>query len=213
MRGEAIRRRATSGTRLGVSLTVVCLVAVALGFLVTGPVAPLLSRDLDAPARDYFLAHAPAGVSVLRCVGALGNPVVAASIVGVVCTIIGARTRRWAPLWAGAAAWLGAIVITVVVRWATSRTGRYGPIDGFPSGHAVIAASVFGTLVLLAAASALPRCWKRLVVVVGASAPVAVAWSRVALLDHVPSDVIGGVLLGATWSVAVVLAFPAPRPS
>ena len=73
------------------------------------------------------------------------------------------------------------------------------------------AASVFGTLALLAAGSSLPRYSKRLVVVLGVTLPVAVAWSRLALLDHVPSDVIGGVLLGAAWAATVVRAIRAPR--
>ena len=68
------------------------------------------------------------------------------------------------------------------------------------------AASVFGTLALLAAGSELPRSLKRLVIVLGVAVPVAVAWSRLALLDHVPSDVIGGVLLGALWAAAVACA-------
>jgi membrane-associated phospholipid phosphatase len=70
---------------------------------------------------------------------------------------------------------------------------------------------VFGTLALLAAGSELPRPLKRLLIVLGVAVPVAVAWSRLALLDHVPSDVIGGVLLGAVWAAAVVRAVRAPR--
>jgi len=181
---------------------------VALGLLVTGPVAPFLHRNLDAPSTSFFLAHAPAGASVLARVGALGHPIVAASIAIAVCTIVRVRTHGWAPLPAVPAALFGAMVITGVVRWASSRSNGYGPIDGFPSGHTLIATSVFGTFALLAAGSALPRCWKRLVVVVGFSVPVAVAWSRLALLYHVPSDVIGGVLLGTAWAAVVVLVIP-----
>ena len=183
----------------------------ALALLVTGPLAPVLSRDLDAPGSSFFVAQAPAGASVFRNVGALGDPVVAGTIVIALCTIVGVRAHTWAPLFAGAAALLGAIVITSVVRLATSRSSGYGPIDGFPSGHAMAAASVFGTLALLAAGSSLPRGLKRLVVVLGVAVPVGVAWSRLALLDHVPSDVIGGVLLGAAWAAAVVHAIRAPR--
>jgi membrane-associated phospholipid phosphatase len=205
--------RAYIGTRLAASLMVVGLIAVALALLVTGPLAPVLNRDLDAPGNSFFLAQAPGGASVLlfRSVGALGDPAVAGCIVLALCTIVGVRAHTWAPLSAGAAALLGAIVITSVVRQAASRSGGYGPIDGFPSGHAMAAASVFGTLALLAAGSELPRSWKRLVVVLGIALPVAVAWSRLALLDHVPSDVIGGVLLGAAWAAAVVRAIRGPR--
>jgi membrane-associated phospholipid phosphatase len=205
--------RAYIGTRLAAALLVVGLTAVVLALLVTGPLAPVLSRDLDAPGNSFFLAQAPAGasVSLLRSVGALGDPVVAGCIVLVFCTIVGVRARTWAPLFAGAAALLGAIVITSVVRQATSRSGGYGPIDGFPSGHTMAAASVFGTLAFLAAGSELRRSLKRLVVVLCVALPVAVAWSRLALLDHVPSDVIGGVVLGTAWAAAVVRAIRGPR--
>jgi membrane-associated phospholipid phosphatase len=207
--GEPSLRRAYIGTRLAASLIVVGLAAVALALLVTGPLAPLLSRDLDGPGSSFF-AQAPFGASLFRRVGALGDPAVAGSIMIVVGTVVGVRAHRWAPLSAGVAALLGAIVITSVVRQATTRSAGYGPIGGFPSGHVMAAASVFGTLALLAVGSELPRSVKRLVVVLGVAVPLAVAWSRLALLDHVPSDVIGGVLLGAAWAVAVVRAIRVP---
>jgi len=207
--GEPSLRRAYIGTRLAASLIVVGLAAVALALLVTGPLAPLLSRDLDGPGSSFF-AQAPFGASLFRRVGALGDPAVAGSIMIVVGTVVGVRAHRWAPLSAGVAALLGAIVITSVVRQATTRSAGYGPIGGFPSGHVMAAASVFGTLALLAVGSELPRSVKRLVVVLGVAIPVAVAWSRLALRDHVPSDVIGGVLLGAAWAVAVVRAIRVP---
>ena len=207
--GEPSLRRAYIGTRLAVSLIVVGLAAVALALLVTGPLAPLLSRDLDGPGSSFF-AQAPFGASLFRRVGALGDPAVAGSIMIVVGTVVGVRAHRWAPLSAGVAALLGAIVITSVVRQATTRSAGYGPIGGFPSGHVMAAASVFGTLALLAVGSELPRSVKWLVVVLGVAVPLAVAWSRLALLDHVPSDVIGGVLLGAAWAAAVVRAIRVP---
>jgi undecaprenyl-diphosphatase len=211
LNGERLLRRANVATRLAASLIVISLAAVALALLVTGPLAPFLSRDLDAPASSFFLAQAPAAATLCRVVGALGNPAVVASIVIAGCTMIGLRAHTWVPFSAGATALLGAVVITSVVRLATSRSANYGPVEGFPSGHVMTATSVFGTLALLAAVSALPRCLKRLVVALAIVVPVAVAWSRLANLDHVPSDVIGAALLGAAWATAVVLAIRAPR--
>jgi undecaprenyl-diphosphatase len=204
-------RRANVGTRLAASLIAISLAAVALALLVTGPLAPFVSRDLDAPGSSFFLAQTPAAASLYRAVGALGNPAVAASILIACCTTIGLRTHTWVPFWAGTAALLGAVVITSVVRAAASRSANYGPVEGFPSGHVMTATSVFGTLALLAAVSALPRCLKRLLGALAIAVPAAVAWSRLAILDHVPSDVIGGVLLGAAWAASVVLAIRAPR--
>ena len=89
---ESSLRRANVGTRLGTSLIVVGL-AVALALLVTGPLAPILRRDLDAPGSSFFIAQAPAGARVFRNVGALGDPAVAGTIVIALCTIVGVRAR------------------------------------------------------------------------------------------------------------------------
>jgi undecaprenyl-diphosphatase len=204
--------RAHVGARLAASLIIVGVAAVALALLVTGPLAQVLGRDLDAPGSNYFFAQAPAGARLFRSVDALGDPEVAGCIMIAICTVVGVCAHTWAPLCAGAAALLGAIVITSVVRLSTSRSGGYGygPPGGFPSGHTMAAASVFGTLALLAAGSALPRWLKWPVVLLGAAVPLAVAWSRLALLAHVPSDVIGGVLLGGVWAAAVVRAIRVP---
>ena len=87
-------RRADIGTRLATSLIIVGLAAVALALLVTGPLAPVLSRDLDGPGSSFFFAQAPFGASVFRRVGALGDPAVAGSIVIALCTIVGVRATR-----------------------------------------------------------------------------------------------------------------------
>jgi undecaprenyl-diphosphatase len=201
------------GMRLASALLVVGVIAVAVALVVTGPMAPLLSRELDAPGSSFFQSHAPPDARLLRSMSALGDPAVAGTIVLALCTIIGASTHTWLPMCAAATAWLGALVITSVVRLVTARSNAYGPSGGFPSGHALIAASVFGTLAALAVQSGLPRPVKAVVVMLGLAVPVAVAWARLALLAHVPSDVIGGALLGATWAAAVVLAVRRPNVS
>jgi membrane-associated phospholipid phosphatase len=189
-----------------VAFHVVVVGAVAVALVVTGPTAPFLSRELDAPAKRFFLSHAPSDVTLLRSVSALGNPAVAGTIVLVVGTIVGVSAHTWIPMCAAATAWLGALVITNVVRFTTARSSAYGPSQGFPSGHALIAASVFGTLAALAVRSDLPRRVKAVAAILGLAVPLAVAGARLVLLAHVPSDVIGGALLGATWAAAVVLA-------
>jgi undecaprenyl-diphosphatase len=196
---------------LALALLVVGAAAVVLSLLVTGPLAPFLNREVDAPASRYFLSHPPAGASVFRSVSELGSPAAAGTIVMACCTIIAVCTRAWVPMCLGAAAWAGALVIAVVARLVTSRWHIYGPARGFPSGHALIAASVFGILAVLAARSPLPRHIKVPLVVLGVTVPLAVAWSRLVLLAHPPSDVIGGGLLGAAWAAAVVLAVGVPR--
>jgi membrane-associated phospholipid phosphatase len=204
--GASLSRHAQVSTRLVASLLLVTLASVALAMLVTGPAAPYVSRHIDAPGSSFFVVRAPDGVRLFRSVSALGAPAVAGGIVIALCLLFGARTRTWLPLWAGVTAFVGAVEITVVVRLATTRPSQYGPADGFPSGHTMIAAGVFGTLAVLVARSCLPPWRKRLLGGVFVATPVAVAWARLALLQHVPSDVIGGVVLGGAWTLAVAIA-------
>ncbi len=70
----------------------------------------------------------------------------------------------------------------------------------WPSGHSTAATA----LVLCAVLVAPPR-WRRLVAVLGAVFVVAVSVSLLVLAWHMPSDVIGGILLAALW-MALALA-------
>ncbi len=78
---------------------------------------------------------------------------------------------------------------------------RLRSFDSFPSGHALAAAVLAGILLAIW----LPRCrrrWQRALAVAPAVAwPVLVSAARVYLGRHYPTDVLGGVLLGAAWAL------------
>lgn len=76
----------------------------------------------------------------------------------------------------------------------------------FPSGHAVAASALYITLALIAAQGERRQRPRRIVVGIGVSIAVLVAWSRVYLGVHYFSDVLGGLLLGAAGSIAAALA-------
>jgi undecaprenyl-diphosphatase len=77
----------------------------------------------------------------------------------------------------------------------------------FPSGHSAFAGVFFGMLALLIARGTPERpAWFRVVGVLACLVlAVLVAASRVWVGVHYPSDVIGGLLVGAGWAVAAWL--------
>ncbi|GAC1366497.1 MAG: hypothetical protein NVSMB32_10850 [Actinomycetota bacterium] len=76
-----------------------------------------------------------------------------------------------------------------------SPTGRAPKTSSFPSGHAA-SATAFATAASLG--------WPALTIPLGAAA-LAVSWSRVVSIRHFPSDVAGGVAVGALCGVATDL--------
>ena len=75
-------------------------------------------------------------------------------------------------------------------------------VESYPSGHVVYATTVFGLLAWLAW-----RHGRRDVAVVLAGLVVAMGPARVLNSAHLPSDVIGGYLLGSAWLLLVLTAY------
>jgi membrane-associated phospholipid phosphatase len=76
---------------------------------------------------------------------------------------------------------------------------RKEPGSSYPSGHATTAVAFYGTWLWLASHSALPEPLKTLLVAALAVWIVGICWSRIALGAHYPTDVLGGVLIGAAF--------------
>jgi undecaprenyl-diphosphatase len=72
----------------------------------------------------------------------------------------------------------------------------------FPSEHTTQAAAVYLTIAIMLSKD-LNRGWRELVIVVAVAIALAVAWSRVYLGVHYPTDVIAGLLLGWSWALLV----------
>jgi undecaprenyl-diphosphatase len=75
----------------------------------------------------------------------------------------------------------------------------------FPSGHAAASTALFLTLALLAAQGERRTGPRRVIIAAGLGIALMVAWSRVYIGVHYFSDVIGGMLLGATGTEAALL--------
>lgn len=173
---------------------------VALLGLVVGRWPPLVAWDaaMSARARGYGHQH-PGWVATLRVVTDIGATVPFLAV-GAVLTVALLLLRRYAD-----AAVTGCVTAVVPLTWAAAHAWLYRPrpLDGFvvplsngyPSGHTsnATALALLGVLLLW------PRLRRagRLVAVVAAVLLAGfVGLTRVALLAHWPSDVLGGWLLG-----------------
>ena len=72
----------------------------------------------------------------------------------------------------------------------------------FPSEHTTQAAAVYLTIAIMLSAG-LTRGWREAAIVLGIVIALAVAWSRVYLGVHYPTDVAAGLLLGWSWALLV----------
>ena len=72
----------------------------------------------------------------------------------------------------------------------------------FPSEHTTQAAAVYLTIAIMLS-KGLDRRWRELVIALAILIALAVAWSRVYLAVHYPTDVIAGLLLGWGWALLV----------
>ena len=82
------------------------------------------------------------------------------------------------------------------------------PTDfSFPSGHALFSLTFVITAIVLAWESR----WRWAVVLVGGSFAIAIAWTRLYLGVHYPSDILGGWSIAIAWTMSLGRLFGLPR--
>ena len=72
----------------------------------------------------------------------------------------------------------------------------------FPSEHTTQAAAIYLTIAIMLS-KGLTRGWREAAIVLAVLIALAVAWSRVYLGVHYPTDVTAGLLLGWSWALLV----------
>jgi undecaprenyl-diphosphatase len=186
----------------------------AIAFLVLARVvAADATRELDVVVLQWLSEHrSPLLTSVFRAATFLGSwPFVSGATLALcVAGVVRGRLRQTVTF---ALAVLGIPLLVVLLKPLYSRP-RPDVVDhldfvdsaSFPSGHAIAGAIFFGTVALITARGA-PHDTARVLITIGASIAIAlVGLSRMYLGVHYPSDVLGGVLVGTTWSLLVLLA-------
>ncbi|MGZ8458438.1 MAG: phosphatase PAP2 family protein [Gemmatirosa sp.] len=145
----------------------------------------------------------------------LGTGTVVVTIAGVAALFLALTRQRTAAallLWST----IGAILLNNVLKAAFVRPrpelftwGTHVRTTSFPSGHAMSAAAIYGTVAFLAARLARTRRARLAIHAVAALIIVVVAASRVYLGVHYPTDVAAGLLVGLAWAAFCAAALEA----
>jgi undecaprenyl-diphosphatase len=176
---------------------------------------PVLDVDNDTATSLHTVAVGhPAFTSSMKAVSLVGSPTGWWIVLGAVCAwLLYRRSYRLAAflLVTALGSWLLNNLIKVTVGRARPRLPE--PVASahgmsFPSGHAQAATVACGILIVIFRPSV--RRGRRWWLVVAATLVVAlIGFSRIALGVHYVSDVLGGVIIGAAWLLAMTAAFSA----
>lgn len=215
-----------SERRLGVraALAIVALVLVAVPFTVVAVLAartssPLahLDNTIENSVHVYALDHS-GFTGAMRVVSTVGAPIVWWFVLGPIFVWqFAVRQYRRAAFVAVTA--LGSALLNLLLKSAIDRDRPelLEPLSrargsSFPSSHTQAAVVGFGIVVVI--------CWPlvaargRVLLCAGATLGVAlIGFSRIALGVHYLSDIVGAILIGAAWVLAMTAAFVAWRTS
>jgi membrane-associated phospholipid phosphatase len=211
--------RRTAARTLAATWAAVVVVALALGWLITGPLAPVVEPRDDRLARWLASHRTP----VLDAAAAAGSHV-ADTIVGVglalVVALVAARARRsWRPVVYFTVLVVGYLALYLLVTHLVPRERPpveildpgLVPDHSYPSGHMATAILVYGGIALWVGwVRPEWRRWAWPLFVV----PLVVAPSRLYQGAHHLTDVLASLVLATVWLVGVsrVLLVPATAP-
>ena len=143
---------------------------------------------------------------------ALGGMGVVGLVTGVICLYM-ALSRRWSTLWLLLIVVAGSLLFNQLLKAGFNRPrpdlvphGMVVYQASFPSGHAMLAASIYLTLGTLLARMQKQRFQAVLIMGTAILVTVLVGISRVYLAVHWPSDVLAGWVAGSIWATACWLA-------
>jgi undecaprenyl-diphosphatase len=181
-----------------------------MGVVVVHVWAGTVRRGVDVPLNRYFFHHRDRHLTALfRLVSLAGEESVTLAATVVAGLAWGRWRRSWLPFPALAVAFGGGTVIAAAVKVAVGRGRPAGAPFlalshlGFPSGHATVAAALYGTWAVLIARSPIRPRVRALSVAGLAGLALAVAFSRLYLGRHYLTDVVAGVVLGGIWAWSV----------
>ncbi len=194
----------TTGWRSAMLVTLVVvfiLLGWGIGALVTSSLTP---ADLDA-VRDVASDRTAAATVLAHIFSWIGSGFVVFPV-ALACCVTWYRRRQWASALAVAISTVGAQVIIDLDKLLV---GRHRPplqhldrVTGhsFPSGHTAQTAALCAVVVIEVFLRRGPRPSLFAALAAGGLLVACVAFSRVYLAVHYPSDVVAGAVLGVGWS-------------
>jgi undecaprenyl-diphosphatase len=171
------------------------------------------AQRLDVAALRWLATHrTPALTQFFLAITALGSWLFVTMLTLILCVaglFVGAR--RAAATLLIAVLGIPPLVVLLKPLYGRPRPDAVAHLDfvdsaSFPSGHALAAAIFFGSSALIAVQRTTSDLRRVLITACAGLLIVLVGLSRVYLGVHYSSDVLGGVLVGTSWSLFVLLA-------
>ncbi|GAC1517256.1 MAG: hypothetical protein NVS1B4_16790 [Gemmatimonadaceae bacterium] len=193
------------------------MVAAALGIFAFAIIASWVdlgaTQQVDERVLGWMGAHqTPWAGTVMLEITLLGTGLVVAVIVGVAATFLWLCAHRPAALLLLVATG-GGILLNSLLKLAFDRprphlfaSGAHAFSSSFPSGHAMSATIVYGTVAYLASRLQRTAGARVVTLIVAAVLVLLICFSRVYLGVHYPSDVIAGVAVGVGWAAFCMAA-------
>lgn len=212
-----IKRTSDLASALGLVLIIGFLVAAATAWFFTALAATIQSGatlTLDTSILQWMAVHqshlATAAALEITALGTGGVVIMMAVIAGLFLWLTGQHRSAALLL----VATIGGLALNLTLKlhyhrprpqifaWDTTAVG-----SSFPSGHAMNAVIVYGTIAYLAARLTRRLPARVITQVLAAIVVVAICTSRLYLGVHYPSDVLGGGIIGAAWAIFCAAAF------
>jgi membrane-associated phospholipid phosphatase len=178
----------------------VCLLTLGafLGLGVTAFATGLLPGDLDV--RQALLErNSHLSYQFARVVNEAGTWHVSLPVMLLLFALSRAARRHW---WVWCAVMAVAPLIEQGTKILVERPRPSGFSFGFPSGHTTAAATLAVVLVYIVSRERLTALTRHAIQALALGVMVFVGWARVVLGAHWPTDVLGGLLLGAGCAAA-----------